>query len=102
MLKSFIKLSNQEIEAILNCGKNKKNRKNFFEELNLTLTDRERIIELTQILNELEICSDMLQGDGVSISKVLPSLQTVIHKIDLRVNHERQVDLSNGLITSIK
>ncbi|RNA07616.1 hypothetical protein BpHYR1_007233, partial [Brachionus plicatilis] len=38
--------------------------------------NRERMYELSQILQEVEICSDMLQGDGTTISKVLPALQT--------------------------
>lgn len=72
--------------------------------------------ELIQILQELEICSDMLQGDGITISKVLPALQTVIYKIDLKKCHEHLMskdksvkakvfhfeDLSSELISSIK
>lgn len=117
MLKSFSKLTNLEIDTILNCGKKgKKTKKGSNEELKFSAKDRERMHELSQILQELEICSDMLQGDGTTISKVLPALQTVIHKIDLKSSHELMLskdktvkpkhfyfeDLSSSLIDSIK
>ncbi|RNA05298.1 zinc finger BED domain-containing 4-like [Brachionus plicatilis] len=48
---------------------------------------REEMNELIFILKELEICTDILQGDGITISRILP-IFTVNMIIDLKSNHE--------------
>ncbi|RMZ99733.1 Zinc finger BED domain-containing 4, partial [Brachionus plicatilis] len=90
MLQSLAKLSNSEIESILLAGKKKfkKQRKNSENDNKFTYEEREKMNELILILKELEICTDILEGDEITISRILPTLFTVIMKIDLKSNHE--------------
>ncbi|CAF1039483.1 unnamed protein product [Brachionus calyciflorus] len=104
--KKAIMLENNKIKS-----KIKKSKKSQENESRISQEDRLKISELLQILQELQICTDILQGDGVTVSKILPSIMTVIHKVDLNNQHnllmfkDKKIyfeDLSLELIASIK
>ncbi|CAF0834838.1 unnamed protein product [Brachionus calyciflorus] len=90
MLKSFSQLTNSEIDSIIQNGKNKskKSRKNPESEIKFTYEEREKLNELLQILQELQIATDIFQGDGITISRILPTVLTVLQKVDLKSIYE--------------
>ena len=58
---------------------------------------REKVVELTTVLEQLYKFTNMIQGDGVTISKLLPSLKTVIRNVNLRALHEESMRSNKNL-----
>ena len=54
----------------------------------MTAQETAQLIELSSILEQLYICTNVLQADGVTISRVLPSLVTVLHNLDIDERHK--------------
>ncbi|CAF0800840.1 unnamed protein product [Brachionus calyciflorus] len=86
-----------------------KNFSNLKNEIRFDNEDRQRMSELIQMLQELQIATDMLQGDGVTISRIISTLLTIIQKVDLKSSHENLAakvfyfeNMSKNLISSIK
>ena len=54
----------------------------------LTADDREKLNELVEFLEQIWFAIDMLQSDGVSVSRIVPALNALQFQIDLEAKHE--------------
>ena len=97
MLVAFLKLDCSEVEKILLSGCTTNSEKREARKKDLTDIEREQAVELNEILEQLYIFTNIIQGDGVTISRLIPSLNTVISRIDLRKRHE-EAKASNSSI----
>jgi hypothetical protein len=61
------------------------------------LNDHKKLVELAEILEQLWICTDHLQGDGITVTRILPALTHCIEHLDLPARH-RDLMQANPLL----
>lgn len=81
MINSYLSLSYSDIKSLISMHyKNK----NISEQRNLLLSQIEidKLKELQLILHDFYICTQIIQGDDVTISKLLTSIRTVKYNLE--------------------
>ena len=81
MISSYLKLSREDVVKLLSLQTNKKNRESQ-KGLLLNQGEYEQLRELELILKDLYIFTLIVQGDNVTISKLLPALNTVVYNLN--------------------
>jgi hypothetical protein len=95
MINGYLKLSSADLKALLSFNSKKKNLENQ-KKLILANVEVEKIKELQSIYKELYICTQILQGDNVTISKLLPAIRTI--KFNLK---NLKLKYLNGMVTPL-
>lgn len=98
MIDSYLKLNGSEIKTLLSF---KTKNKNIIEqkELILNVIEYEKLKELQQIPKDLFICTQILQGDNVTISKIIPAIRTVKYNLQ-SMKLKRLVEVATNITDS--
>ena len=99
MISSYLKLSREDVVKLLSLQTNKKNRESQ-KGLLLNQGEYEQLRELELILKDLYIFTLIVQGDNVTISKLLPALNTVVYNLNSLTDLKHMKSIRNKLVES--
>lgn len=99
MINSYLKLSTADIKHLLSF---KTASKNMYDKKKLLLSslEYEKLNDLRQILEDLYVFTQIIQGDGITVSKILPALNTVTHTLGNTSNLKHLKSTAISLKTS--
>ena len=97
MITSYLKLSNCEIIKALSFSTNKKNQL-AQKKLILSSQEYEKLKELQMILKDVFIFTELIQGDNVTISRLIPAVNTVLFNLRELKNINHLNSMKNKLI----
>jgi hypothetical protein len=97
MITSYLKLSNCEIIKALSFSTNKKNQL-AQKKLILSSQEYEKLKELQIILKDVFIFTELIQGDNVTISRLIPAVNTVLFNLRELKNINHLNSMRNKLI----
>jgi hypothetical protein len=103
MLKSYSKLTQMQIKSLLTHKSTKAKNASDQKKMLLDSNETEKLAELCKILQHLYEFTQIIQGDDVTISKILPSLATITARLeDALTDTELFGELICNLIDNIK
>ena len=97
MISSYLKLTQADIIKLLSFQSEKKNAANR-KKLILSNYERDKLVELQKILADIYIFTEIIQGDNVTISRLVPALYTIVTNLKELKNIKHLNSLKNRLI----